>query len=181
MKPDPDGVARVGASLAQVGRSAILSECGRYRYTLERRWSLRPYRVATFYLCNPSTADATEDDHTVLKCIGFAKRWGCGALVIVNPCALRSRDPKALLEHSTDSIGIENPEAIGYAAHRAQGSGGPFVVGWGHALPKLFRPFAVEQLRHARGVQAQCLGRTADGQPRHPLMLAYDTPLQPWP
>ena len=26
-----------------------------------------------------------------------------------------------------------------------------------------------------------CLGRTKTGEPRHPLMLAYDTKLEAWP
>lgn len=162
-------------------RIATISECERYRYTLERRWRARPHPTAVFYLCNPSTANAELDDHTTLKCIGFAERWGCGSLVIVNPCALRSRDPKVLTQvRATDAIGPDNAEAILYAASIARLTKGPFVAGWGLALPKVLRPAANAQMHAVDGVKLQCLGLTADGQPRHPLMLPYSTPLVPF-
>ena len=56
---------------------AIISACGQYRYHLWRRWDeLLPTMV--WVMLNPSTADATEDDPTIRRCIGFAKREGCG-------------------------------------------------------------------------------------------------------
>ncbi len=38
---------------------------------------------------------------------------------------------------------------------------------WKAATAKIGRPL-------------MCLGTAKDGHPRHPLMLAYDTPLVPW-
>ncbi|MGE3889429.1 MAG: DUF1643 domain-containing protein, partial [Vicinamibacterales bacterium] len=54
-------------------RGAVLSADGRYRYRLWRLWDdCAP--VMTWVLLNPSTADANEDDPTLRKCIGFARR-----------------------------------------------------------------------------------------------------------
>ena len=48
--------------------AAVLSPCGRYRYTLERAWAPNP-RYLMWVMLNPSTADATQDDATIRRCI----------------------------------------------------------------------------------------------------------------
>lgn len=83
--------------------SAVISECGSYRYRLERVWEAEKDRVA-FIMLNPSTADASKDDPTIRRCIGFAKAWGFGGLIVGNLFALRSTDPKALYGHK-DPVG----------------------------------------------------------------------------
>lgn len=52
-------------------RRALLSQCHRYRYTLDREWEGTGYR-AWFVMLNPSTADAELDDPTIRRCMGFA-------------------------------------------------------------------------------------------------------------
>lgn len=64
---------------ASCGDGADISPCGAYRYTLWRRWG--DGRVLTVIGLNPSTADATQDDPTIRRCIGFARREGCAGLV----------------------------------------------------------------------------------------------------
>ena len=54
--------------------SAIFSDCGRYRYSLSRRWENGENCV--FVGLNPSTADSAKNDATVRKCIHFARSWG---------------------------------------------------------------------------------------------------------
>lgn len=54
-----------------------------HRYTLWREWGgLTPTGkgFAMIIGLNPSTADETEDDPTIRRCIGFAKSWGYDAL-----------------------------------------------------------------------------------------------------
>lgn len=167
----------------RVTSKCILSDDGLYRYRLERWWDpMLP--AAGFALCNPSDADVSKVDPTVRKSIGFAKRWGCGGAVWVNVCALRSPHPKALLK-ADDPVGPENLEALHDFAddwhhHRVNGHGGVKVIvaGWGAALPhRLGRH--IETLRWAlKSTELHCLGQTKAGRPRHPLMLAYDTPLE---
>ncbi|MDP3851982.1 MAG: DUF1643 domain-containing protein [Luteolibacter sp.] len=53
--------------------SAVLSSCGQYRYELWRRWAEGPHVL--FIMLNPSTADATNDDATIRKCVAYARRF----------------------------------------------------------------------------------------------------------
>jgi hypothetical protein len=150
---------------------------GRYRYSLTRRLGDGP--TATFILLNPSTADATTDDPTVRKCAGFARRWGCGRLRIVNLFARRATSPRALMRLA-DPVGAGNRAAI--AAALAAGAGGPVVAGWGN-----FGAFGAQAervmawLAGRGGVALWCLGVTRGGAPHHPLYVAYSTPLAPYP
>ncbi len=166
--------------MTDIIRTAKLSECGRYRYSLGRAW--KPNMGAALFVClNPSTADHTKDDPTVRKCIGFAERWGFGAMWIVNLFAFRATDPRELRRAQSlgaDIVGgIKNREAIIEGAKFSD----RVVLAWGaHAKPWTPYTKTVTQIvQEAIGVRPLwCLGTTNDGQPRHPLMLAYKTTLQ---
>lgn len=157
---------------------AELSPCGQYRYALARVW--RPFTSRGLVLgINPSTADAAKDDATTRKLIGFGRRWGWGGYALVNPFAFRATDQRRLLSVA-DPVGPENDRHL---AELLEGSD-QVVCAWGPA-----KTAAVRRLLDARlaqlaplldGRELLCLGTTADGSPRHPLMLAYDTPLVPW-
>lgn len=156
--------------------AAVISECGTYRYTLHRRipCALRWVRPCLFVMLNPSIADATLDDPTIRRCIGFAKAWSCTSLTVVNLFALRATDPKALAAHA-DPIGPENDRHITeqLQAHAL----GIVIAAWGaHAFAqKRAREFAAS----VSGVQ--CLGVTKDGSPRHPLYVKADQQPIQWP
>lgn len=152
---------------------ADISPCGRYRYRLWRTWdaSVRP---AVFVMLNPSTADGRDDDPTIRRCIGFARGWGAGGIVVVNLYAWRATDPKELAAARTAGCDIQGPERdVHLRAAFAQTEG--IVAAWGaHALAR----------DAVRGVLAlvpdsarvECLGVTREGFPRHPLYLAAATP-----
>ena len=76
-------------------KSAEISPCGLYRYSLTRKWEAWKGTV-NFIMLNPSTADAQEDDPTIRRCIGFAKAWGYGGIVVTNLFAYRATNPKEL-------------------------------------------------------------------------------------
>jgi hypothetical protein len=167
---------RAQLSLADRG-GAVLSPCRRYRYRLWRSWGDLEKRVA-FVMLNPSTADESKDDPTIRKCVGFAKRWGFGALDVVNLFAWRSTDPDGLLD-AADPVGPDNDKMV-----RAVFDGADRVVlAWGSHGAK------IRKMVHARvrsGSLLSCsttddhgtLGYCADLSPRHPLMLAYATPFE---
>lgn len=160
-----------------VHSTAVLSDDGRYRYRLDRRWADGPAMV--FVMLNPSTADAESDDATIRRCKGYAKREDCGALTVVNLFALRSRDPKALLA-TDDPVGPLNERFIREVFGEPSTK---YVVGgwgaWPAKLPETRLP--VEAIAAEHGVQFHCLAVTQTGQPGHPLFLPKDAPLVPWP
>ena len=155
---------------------AVISANGLYRYRLWRVLGETGPTVA-FVMLNPSTADANVDDPTIRKCIGFAKRWGCDGIDVVNLFAWRSPYPGELLVQSGrgfDVVGPDNDSHIRVAASRAS----LVVAAWGsHAIDTDQRAAAVLSMLPT----PVCLGRCKDGSPRHPLMLGYDAELQPLP
>lgn len=157
--------------------TASLSECGTYRYALRRRWAADPMTPAlTFVMLNPSTADATLDDPTIRRCIGFAKREGYGAVKVLNLYAFRATNPKALLT-CDDPVGPENDDYLDSACLATPGRVPVVVAAWGvHARPD--RVAAVLEL--GEGADWRCLGTTKDGHPRHPLYVRGDQPLLPF-
>lgn len=155
--------------------SAIVSPDGVYRYMLERQWDVGP--ILPFVMLNPSTADAEQDDPTVRRCIGFAQREGYCGLLVVNLFAYRATDPREL-RRAIDPVGPENDRHLSTIFAAARRSSAPVVAAWG-AKPD---PYRIRQvLRLADDVDMRCLGTTAAGDPRHPLYVRGDQPLERWP
>lgn len=161
----------------QVERSAVLSDCGRYRYTLERRWGVSP--AVLFVMLNPSTADAEQDDPTIRRCIGFARSWGAGGLRVCNLYPWRATDP-ADLPRGPEVFGElpggheHNARAIAEALDGAA----RVVVAWGATPgPWPSQAAVVAALIRAAGHDLHALGLTARGAPRHPLYVRGDVEL----
>lgn len=155
--------------------SAIISPCGKYRYRLDRRVGASGPTYA-FFGVNPSTADASIDDATVRKWIGFTKRWGGSRFIVGNVFAYRSTDVKALATVE-DAFG----EDIGDHTSDIISEADILVPCWGNTdkVPPSLR-FAFDVLMDAllsSGKPVKCFGATASGDPKHPLMLGYATPL----
>ncbi len=155
--------------------SATFSECGKYRYLLGREFpNTLPTSKAVFVMLNPSTADATEDDPTIRRCIGFAKSWGYSGLIVANIYGLRSTKP-AELWASDDPIGPENDGILRGLAHKH----GEIICAWG-ANAKADRVSQFRTFMTYYGAELLCLGMTISGAPRHPLYLKKDAKLRPW-
>lgn len=158
--------------------TAILSDCGKYRYRLERH-GLAGAGAVAWLMVNPSTADATENDATIRKVIGFSERMGAGWLIVGNTFAYRATDINAL-KTCADPKGPDNDRHL----REIMGAAPVVIAAWGPLakLPERLRRRwrTIVTMADELGVQLMCLGTAQDGQPRHPLMLAYDTPLQPW-
>jgi hypothetical protein len=156
---------------------AILSACGTYRYHLWRRWDeLLPTMV--WVMLNPSTADAAADDPTIRRCIGFAKREGCGGISVRNVFALRATDPDELVKHP-DPFGPENEAYLLGARNVSLMT--ILVLGWG---ARLTSPRLRGYYRRAEACtvvqKPRCFGVTKAGDPRHPLYLPGNAPLVQW-
>lgn len=153
---------------------AYISDDGVYRYNLVRDWAGDPdSRGMLFVMLNPSTADAVEDDPTIRRCINFAKREGCGYLEVVNLFAFRATEP-ANMKAADDPIGPENDIVIRQALDDAD----VVVCGWGAHGSFNGRDKEVVALIRDSGHDALALGVTKAGQPRHPLYLKNDAPLE---
>ena len=168
----------MAASKGTIYRDAIISPCGRYRYTLVRQWdSGRP--ALLFVMLNPSTADAKADDPTIRRCMAFARREAAGGIVVVNLYSLRSTDPKAL-RSAEDPVGPFNHRVIYDAAVAAAEAGMPVVCAWGVNDVSQVAGAALSEAREA-GARLVCLGKTKGGHPRHPLYVRSGQPFEAYP
>ncbi len=163
-------------------RSARISPCSRYRYSLYREILEPDYKcteeTAAFYLVNPSTADGLSDDHTVRKLYGFSRVLGVRKFYVVNVFAYRATHIEDL--NVPDPVGPENYKAWNVAAIECD----IHVIGWGR-LNKLPVALQNEWMRGYNTLREWgriplCLGTNMDGTPKHPLMLGYETPFKPW-
>jgi hypothetical protein len=127
-------------------------------------------KLAAFIGLNPSTADETNDDPTIRRCIGYAKAWGCDGLLMLNLFAFRATDPK-MMQAADDPVGPENDAAL------RQASGAEIVIAaWGVGGTFKGRDKVVRELVPA----LQYLRLTKDGHPAHPLYLPKNLTPQPW-
>lgn len=151
-------------------RWAVFSPCRRYRYELWREWDTS-LGYAMFVGLNPSTADETNDDPTVRRCIRFARDWGYGAMCMTNAFAFRATDPR-VMKREPSPVGPENNHRLRYLASGA----GVVVAAWGTHGVHLGQ---ADFLRlHLPGLHI--LRLTKDGHPAHPLYLPADLTPQPW-
>lgn len=153
----------------QMMTNAILSPCEKYRYALTRRWSDGPQVL--FVMLNPSTADATADDPTIRRCIGFAKAWGFGSLAVGNLFSFRTVSPH-ILRQSAEPIGELNDFWLGTLNEKSTMT----VAAWGNHGKLRMRGKTVKLMLG----EVHTLGLTKTGQPRHPLYVAANTPPFIW-
>ncbi len=153
--------------------AALWSACGRYRFSLTRRWAEGPGLVAV--LLNPSTATETADDPTLRRCLARARTLGLPALTVVNLFALCTPDPAALAR-AADPRGPAPDSLLVDAARQAA----LVLCGWGNHGLLHGRGATVTGALRAAGIAPWHLGLTRRGQPRHPLYVAHRVPLTPW-
>lgn len=146
------------------------SPCGRYRYTLWREWGTGALPLANianrkpaddycmFIGLNPSTANDTEDDPTIRRCVDFAKRCGYGAMCMTNLFAWRDTKPENM-KKADAPIGPENDDWLRKVSQGA----GIVLAAWGNHGSHLGRDQQVRKLL----VNVN----PSTGQPKHPLYL----------
>ena len=131
-----------------------------------------------FMMLNPSTADADIDDNTIRRCIGFAKLWGYGGLMVGNLFAFRSTKPDLLLQQG-NPIGPHNDHYLTEMVKQAE----IIVLAWGNAdivnrIAKLYPNYKPLNLLPLEKLYCLRLGSEATGShPVHPLYQKTTTPL----
>lgn len=158
--------------------TAIFSRDGYYRYRLERTVGSSAFGhdpAVAFIMLNPSTADATLDDPTIRRCIGFARAWGYAKLIVGNAYAWRSTDPAGLWIAGPGPVGPDNDTHLEQIARDAE----LVVCAWGANI-KPERAAAVRAVIERAGRTPHALKLTKAGIPGHPLYLRADLRAFPW-
>jgi hypothetical protein len=163
--------------------SAVISPDGLYRYRVERQ--IAPFTgsgTVCFVMLNPSTADAETDDPTIRRCKDFAVEWGFEGLVVVNLFALRTTRPVHLWDGTIaeDPVGVANWAYTCEAVDEAD----LVIAAWGgHKYVARSPVYHRVRSLGSTGTDSRirCLGKTASGQPRHPLYVRADKGLELWP
>lgn len=160
--------------------TAIISPCGKFRYRLERDVQMDGLTFAYFGI-NPSTADAMRDDATVRKWIGFTKANGGRRFIVGNVSAFRATDVRelaaALISPAQHRQNLDHIQRIITDADI-------LVPCWGNrskAPRHMHNDFdTVLAMLLTSGKPVRHFGLTASNDPKHPLMLGYDTRLIDW-
>lgn len=170
--------------LGHIDRRCYFSADRAHRYTLWRQWGNTTLRdlfslrelpdspadsqapFVMFVGLNPSTADETNDDPTIRRCIEFTRRWGYEEFVMTNLFAFRATDPKIMMK-SVDPIGPDNDSWLCRLGDRAE----MIIAAWGNKGSFMGRASTV--LKMLPNVQYLRLNK--DGSPEHPLYIPGDT------
>jgi len=158
---------------------AVFSADRRYRYRLWRTWGTG--RRVLWILLNPSKAGAFDDDATIRKCRGFAKRWGFDGIEVVNLFALISTDPKGLLEAQDPIGGVTTDDIFRSLVERAAGERWCAMAGWRDVHRRLvWRVDLVGGILEELGrpVHIECPGLTKNRNPKHRSRPGYATPVE---
>lgn len=159
--------------------SAIFSPCEKFRYRLERRLIAAEGIVIAFFGVNPSKAGAEIEDQTTMKWRGFCRVNGGRSYIAGNPFAFRATDVRELAT-AADPIGPDNASHIMDIIADAD----LLVPCWGNRskLPPRLRPHldTLATVIRNSGKPVRIFGLTKSGDPMHPLMLGYATPLVEW-
>lgn len=147
----------------------------RYRPLLTRAWTEGEGRC-TFIGLNPSTADASVDDPTIRRCMGFARDWGHAELSMVNLFDYRATDP-VRLKRALTPCSEDNDAIVMNECSRSS----RVVFAWGNHGLHRNRCFEMFALLAEIEVQAWMFGMTQGLQPLHPLYQRRDASLQPLP
>jgi hypothetical protein len=131
-------------------------------------------------MLHPTTADADVDDPTIRRCMGFARKWGFGGIIVINLFPFRATDPSEL-KTASNVHGVAGDVANYTICLDLVTCCPQICVAWGSLTWDVAKDIARAFLRNfvARQIVPVCLGLTADKWPRHPLYVRGDT--QPIP
>lgn len=164
---------------------AIFSACGNYRHRLDFKVQ-ETGCVALLCGVNPSVAGkllpdgSRVTDHTVAKWHGFGERneWARG--IVVNALDRIATQVRVLAALGDAAVSADNLDYVDAAIAQAD----ILVPCWGDRakLPKQLR-FHLDRMlarMRASGKPIKTFGFTKGGDPKHPLMLGYETPIVNW-
>lgn len=160
---------RASATIGEFEDSWEYSDDQLNRWWYERRWAPGP--TMCFVGLNPATGDTDGKPRPTLnKVVGWARREGCSAVVVVNLFAYRSTNPANLFSASVDIIGDRNDAVIEEQSRAARIT----LAAWGaHPLARTRAQDVIPLLK-----EPWCAGLTKRGAPAHPLYIPSSRRLQ---
>jgi hypothetical protein len=141
-----------------LGKSAMFSDCKKYRYYLHRVWN-KDLPVAMCIGLNPSTANGDDDDPTIRNLAELLNKSGYGGLYMMNLFALISSNPDDL--RSCPDPVKQNDDWLYSMSFECD----DIIFCWGVFKQAEYR---AKKVIH-NFPEALCFGRTAKGHPIHPL------------
>lgn len=142
-------------------KSAVFSECGKYRYLLSRDWS--EGKIAMCIGLNPSRAGAEKNDPTINILIRTLKKLGFGGLRMVNIFAYITPKPDVLFEVSDPFK--DNEAWLITTAYGVQ----EIIFCWGN-----FKGIEYHTQRIASIFpSAKCFGKNTNKTPIHPMAIMW--------
>jgi hypothetical protein len=136
--------------------------------------------LIAFFMLNPSTADADQNDPTIAKCLKFAakfaakRRWETPRVAIANLFAVRSTDPDFAFRHPRPVGGTKNDDVILGLARISSLA----IAAWGADKRSSKRAREVYRLLRDHVVLHRLGCASKDGSPKHPLYLRDATELE---
>ncbi len=158
----PDQWADLGPEqYASTSMGAVFSKDRHYRYSIWRKWANKS-RFVLFICLNPSIADESTDDPTLMKCLKYAKTWGYDGVRIANLFAYVASEPSEM-KKAENPIGPDNDAWLVKLSKEAS----LVIAAWGN--DGSFQGRSQQVIKLIPGMH--CLKVNKTGEPAHPLYL----------
>ncbi len=161
--------------------NASFSSCGSYRWTLIRVINESKKEII-FIGLNPSSANSKENDPTIRRLLSFAERWGFGKLYVINLFAKITKTPE-MLKYCDDPVGSRNDLVLDqYIKYWMANELCQLWIGWGVNGRLMNRDVQVlKKIKNKYSKKLYTIGITRQGKPLHPLYVAKNKKLYPFP
>jgi hypothetical protein len=162
---------------------ATISGDGKYRYRLWRNLQASIENgskgTVAFVMLNPSTADSTQDDPTIRRCIKFAKDWGYTRLEVVNLSPIRATSPEELIMERGEGWQMPCDVTNHWKVEEVIEQADLVVAAWGANVERCDLETRADDVIDFCD-ELHVLGLTKNGHPRHPLYMPKDAKPTRW-
>ena len=156
--------------------SADFSECGNYRYRLDRKLDFNGSKTYAFLGINPSTAGKDDNDPSLARMLIHARNNGANHCIVGTVFSWISSDVSELARIN-DPLGLERDKYL----HGIIKDADVLVVCWGNKskVPMSLRHHfdIVLSTLVKSGKPLMCLAKNKSGDPKHPLYASTSSPL----
>jgi len=167
----------------------LFSKCRAYRWILKREL-LSGKKTVVFIGLNPSKANSSNNDRTLIRIINFCSRWNYKNIYIINLFGLISSSPSQL-SRSKYPVGKKNDLiTLKVLEFWRKNINCDLWLGWGdkgqlydrdRKILKLIKEFSkLDSKGNNLSKRVLSLGFSKKGRPRHPLYIPNESLLKPF-